>query len=96
MRRPAAQFESIAFMAELYVGVCGYSYKPWQGKIGFILRPKANSFLISTRALSCRRDGWNLVPMPGERRGRWDLQAEPSFRYTLRAHRNMAPGAFKG
>ena len=82
----------IAFMAELYVGLSGYSYKPWQGEDRFYppdLKQKQFFNFYQKHYPAVEMDG-TWYRMPGEKAVEgWDLQAEPSFRYTFKAHRNI-------
>ena len=78
-------------MAHLYVGLSGYSYKPWQGADRFYpetLKPKDFLAYYATRYRAVELDG-TWYRMPSEQAVRaWAEQTPPNFIFAPKAHRH--------
>ena len=79
-------------MAHLYVGLSGYSYKPWQGADRFYpetLKPKDFLAYYATRYRAVELDG-TWYRMPSEQAVRaWAEQTPPNFIFAPKAHRQI-------
>jgi len=79
-------------MAHLYVGLSGYSYKPWQGADRFYpetLKPKDFLAYYATRYRAVELDG-TWYRMPSEQAVRaWAEQTPQNFIFAPKAHRQI-------
>ncbi len=79
-------------MAKLYVGLSGYSYKPWQGEGRFYpasLKQKEFLGYYCEYYPAVEMDGtWYRMPSEAGVQG-WIDGSPADFRYTFKAHRNI-------
>jgi uncharacterized protein YecE (DUF72 family) len=80
-------------MAKLYVGLSGYSYKPWQGEGRFYpVELKQKEFLryYCEHYNSVEMDGtWYRMPSEAGVQG-WLEGSPEEFKFTFKAHRNVS------
>jgi len=80
-------------MAQFYVGLSGYSYKPWQGEGRFYppeLKQKQFLSYYAERYNAVEMDG-TWYRMPSEAGVKSWLEGSPEgFRYTFKVHRNVS------
>ncbi len=80
-------------MSRLYVGLSGFSYKPWQGEDRFyppVLKASQYFDYYASRFRSVEMDG-TWYKMPSEKGvADWVDQAPAHFLYTFKAHRKVS------